>query len=182
MISKAYCLTMVQYNAWMNRKVYGLCEGMTDAVQKSDLHAFFRSIHGTLDHVLAVDLECWYKSLAPLMAEVRQQLGAGPVHLSVDIDGLDPSSAPGTGTPEIGGLTTIQGIEIIRGCRGLDIVACDMVEVGDAVITLLFPAVRASVTPPPWRRRPPAAGSCGRGGAPGSPSAPRRPWPDRYRR
>ena len=73
--------------------------------------------------------ECWYKSLAPLMAEVRQQLGAGPVHLTFDIDGLDPSSAPGTGTPEIGGLTTIQGIEIIRGCRGLDIVACDMVEV-----------------------------------------------------
>jgi guanidinobutyrase len=73
--------------------------------------------------------ECWHKSLTPLMAEVRQQLGAGPVHLTFDIDGLDPSSAPGTGTPEIGGLTTIQGIEIIRGCRGLDIVACDMVEV-----------------------------------------------------
>jgi len=73
--------------------------------------------------------ECWYKSLAPLMAEIRQQLGDGPVHLSFDIDGLDPSSAPGTGTPEIGGLTTIQGIEIIRGCRGLNIVACDMVEV-----------------------------------------------------
>jgi len=73
--------------------------------------------------------ECWYKSLAPLMQEVRAQLGKGPVYLSFDIDGLDPSCAPGTGTPEIGGLTTIQGIEIIRGCRGLDIVGCDMVEV-----------------------------------------------------
>jgi guanidinobutyrase len=73
--------------------------------------------------------ECWYKSLTPLMAEVRKQLGEGPVYLSFDIDGLDPSSAPGTGTPEIGGLTTIQGIEIIRGCRGLDIVGCDLVEV-----------------------------------------------------
>jgi guanidinobutyrase len=73
--------------------------------------------------------ECWYKSLTPLMAEVRQQLGEGPVYLSFDIDGLDPSSAPGTGTPEIGGLTTIQGIEIVRGCRGLDIVGCDLVEV-----------------------------------------------------
>src|SRR3546814_14874636 len=51
--------------------------------------------------------ECWYKSLAPLMEEVRAQLGDGPVHLSFDIDGLDPSSAPGTGTPEIGGLTKI---------------------------------------------------------------------------
>jgi guanidinobutyrase len=73
--------------------------------------------------------ECWYKSLAPLMAEIRQQLGKGPVYLSFDIDGLDPSCAPGTGTPEIGGLTTTQGIEIIRGCRGLDIVGCDLVEV-----------------------------------------------------
>jgi guanidinobutyrase len=73
--------------------------------------------------------ECWYKSLAPLMGEIRQQLGKGPVYLSFDIDGLDPSSAPGTGTPEIGGLTTIQGIEIIRGCKGLDIVGCDLVEV-----------------------------------------------------
>jgi guanidinobutyrase len=73
--------------------------------------------------------ECWYKSLAPLMAEVRQQLSPGPVYLSFDIDGLDPSCAPGTGTPEIGGLTTTQGIEIIRGCRGLNIVGCDLVEV-----------------------------------------------------
>lgn len=73
--------------------------------------------------------ECWYKSMTPLMAEVRQQLGKGPVYISFDIDGLDPSSAPGTGTPEPGGLTTIQGLEIIRGCRGLDIVGGDLVEV-----------------------------------------------------
>ena len=73
--------------------------------------------------------ECWHKSLEPLMAELRDRLGAGPVYLSFDIDGLDPSCAPGTGTPEIGGLTTIQGLEIIRGCRGIDLVGCDLVEV-----------------------------------------------------
>ena len=73
--------------------------------------------------------ECWYKSLAPLMAEVREQFGAGPVYISFDIDGLDPSCAPGTGTPEIGGLTTVEGIEIIRGCRGLDVIGGDLVEV-----------------------------------------------------
>jgi len=76
--------------------------------------------------------ECWHRSLAPLMAEVRAQLGPGPVYLSFDIDGLDPSFAPGTGTPEIGGLTTSQGLEIIRGCRGLDLVGCDLVEVAPA--------------------------------------------------
>ena len=73
--------------------------------------------------------ECWNKSLAPLMGEVRAQLGEGPVYISFDIDGLDPAFAPGTGTPEIGGLTSAQGQEIVRGCRGLDIVGGDLVEV-----------------------------------------------------
>uniref|UniRef100_A0A3B4TGC8 Agmatinase (putative) n=1 Tax=Seriola dumerili TaxID=41447 RepID=A0A3B4TGC8_SERDU len=73
--------------------------------------------------------ECWFKSLAPLMAEVRAQIGSGPVYLSFDIDALDPGFAPGTGTPEIAGLTPIQGVEIIRGCRGLNLVGCDLVEV-----------------------------------------------------
>ncbi|CAN5159497.1 agmatinase [soil metagenome] len=76
--------------------------------------------------------ECWYKSLAPLMSEIRASFGGsqgGPVYISFDIDGLDPSCAPGTGTPEIGGLTTIQGLEIIRGCRGLDVIGGDLVEV-----------------------------------------------------
>ncbi|MEP7111627.1 MAG: agmatinase [Ilumatobacteraceae bacterium] len=73
--------------------------------------------------------ECWHRSLEPLMAEVRAQIGDGPMYLSFDIDGLDPSFAPGTGTPEIGGLTIWQGMEIIRGCRGLNVVGCDVVEV-----------------------------------------------------
>ena len=73
--------------------------------------------------------ECWNRSLEPLMAEVREKVSGGPVYLSFDIDGLDPAFAPGTGTVEIGGLTTPQGIEIIRGCRGLDLVGCDLVEV-----------------------------------------------------
>ena len=73
--------------------------------------------------------ECWHKSLEPLMAEVREKVGGGPVYLSFDIDGIDPAWAPGTGTPEIGGLTTIQAMEIIRGCHGLDLIGCDLVEV-----------------------------------------------------
>jgi guanidinobutyrase len=73
--------------------------------------------------------ECWHKSLVPLMEEVRAQVGGGPVYVSFDIDGIDPAFAPGTGTPEIGGLTSIQGIEILRGCRGLEIVGGDLVEV-----------------------------------------------------
>ncbi|MCG2581215.1 MAG: agmatinase [Marinobacter sp.] len=73
--------------------------------------------------------ECWHKSLTPLMEEVREKVGGGPVYISFDIDGLDPAFAPGTGTAEVGGLTVMQGIEIIRGARGLDIVGADLVEV-----------------------------------------------------
>jgi len=79
--------------------------------------------------------ECWYQSLKPLMEEVREQLGEGPVYLTFDIDGLDPAYAPGTGTPEIGGLTIHQGLEIVRGCRGLDLVGGDLVEVAPAYDT-----------------------------------------------
>jgi len=74
--------------------------------------------------------DCWYKSLAPLMHEVRGNFGSDvPTYLSFDIDGLDPSVAPGTGTPEPGGLMASQGVEIIRGCFGLNVVGCDLVEV-----------------------------------------------------
>ncbi|XP_022107571.1 uncharacterized protein LOC110988417 isoform X3 [Acanthaster planci] len=73
--------------------------------------------------------ECHHKSLLPLMSEVRQMMGDTPVYISFDIDGIDPGFAPGTGTPEVGGLTPIQGMEIIRGCRGLNIIGGDLVEV-----------------------------------------------------
>jgi len=67
--------------------------------------------------------------MTPLMEEVREMIGDRPVYLSFDIDSLDPAYAPGTGTPEIGGLTSVQAIEIIRGCKGLNIVGADCVEV-----------------------------------------------------
>ena len=74
--------------------------------------------------------EVWYQSLAPLMAQVRERIGpTQPVYLSFDIDGIDPSFAGGTGTPEIGGLSVPQALEIIRGCRGLNLVGGDLVEV-----------------------------------------------------
>jgi guanidinobutyrase len=74
--------------------------------------------------------EVWYRSLQPLMAEVRERIGPQhPVHISFDIDGIDPAFAGGTGTPEIGGLTVPQALEVIRGCRGLNVVGGDLVEV-----------------------------------------------------
>lgn len=88
--------------------------------------------------------ECWHRSLVPLMAEVRTQLGSGPVYLSFDIDGLDPAFAPGTGTPEVGGLTVPQALEIIRGCVGLDLVGADLVEVAPIYDTTATTALTAA--------------------------------------
>jgi len=74
--------------------------------------------------------EVWYRSLGPLMNEVRERIGnRHPVYITFDIDGIDPSFAGGTGTPEIGGLTVPQALEIVRGCRGLNVVGADLVEV-----------------------------------------------------
>ena len=56
-------------------------------------------------------------------------VGDGPTYLSFDIDSLDPAFAPGTGTPEVGGLTTREALEIMRGLRGVNLVGGDIVEV-----------------------------------------------------
>ena len=79
--------------------------------------------------------EIWYQSLAPLMQQVRAQIGNTPCYLSFDIDGIDPAYAGGTGTPEIGGLSVPQALEIVRGCYGLNIVGADLVEVSPAYDT-----------------------------------------------
>ncbi len=61
--------------------------------------------------------------------EARRVVGAGPAHLSFDIDALDPVFAPGTGTPEAGGISVIEAQRILRGLMGLDFVSADLVEV-----------------------------------------------------
>lgn len=72
---------------------------------------------------------CWWQSMVPLMAEVREMVGDAPCYISYDIDSLDPAFAPGTGTVEPGGLNTWQAYEIVRGCKGLNVIGGDLVEV-----------------------------------------------------
>ena len=64
-----------------------------------------------------------------VIAESRRVVGDAPVYISFDVDGLDPTYAPGTGTPEIGGFSTYDGQKMIRGLSGLNIVGGDIVEV-----------------------------------------------------
>jgi agmatinase len=66
---------------------------------------------------------------AVAIARIRAVVGEGPVYISFDIDSLDPGFAPGTGTPEVGGLQPREAMELIRGCAGLDVIGGDMVEV-----------------------------------------------------
>jgi uncharacterized damage-inducible protein DinB len=55
MIEPAYAHTLAAYNRWMNQKIYALCAGIPDAERKRDRGAFFRSLHGTLNHLLLAD-------------------------------------------------------------------------------------------------------------------------------
>jgi guanidinopropionase len=59
----------------------------------------------------------------------REVVGDRPTYVSFDVDGLDPVYAPGTGTPEIGGISTLDAQRLLRGLRGLDLVGGDVVEV-----------------------------------------------------
>lgn len=64
-----------------------------------------------------------------IVERARQVVGNGPTYVSFDIDSLDPAFAPGTGTPEIGGLSTREALQLVRGLKGIDIIGGDVVEV-----------------------------------------------------
>ncbi len=61
--------------------------------------------------------------------KIREVVGEGPTYVSFDVDALDPAFAPGTGTPEVGGLSSAQALAILRGLSGLNIIGGDVVEV-----------------------------------------------------
>ncbi|RMF38565.1 MAG: agmatinase [Alphaproteobacteria bacterium] len=69
------------------------------------------------------------RGLASVIATAREVVGEGPAYLTFDIDSLDPAFAPGTGTPEVGGLTTREALALLRGLKGVQLVGGDVVEV-----------------------------------------------------
>jgi guanidinopropionase len=64
-----------------------------------------------------------------VIEEARRVVGDGPTYISFDVDGLDPVYAPGTGTPEIGGISTVDALRFLYGLRGLTLIGGDVVEV-----------------------------------------------------
>jgi len=64
-----------------------------------------------------------------VIATARKVVGDGPTYVSFDVDSLDPAFAPGTGTPEVGGLAPREALQLLRGLAGIDIIGGDVVEV-----------------------------------------------------
>ena len=79
-----------------------------------------------------------------MTARIRERVGAAPLYLSIDIDVLDPAHAPGTGTPEAGGLTSRELLGILRGLAGMRLVGADVVEVAPAYDHAEMTAVAAA--------------------------------------
>jgi agmatinase len=82
--------------------------------------------------------------VAAVVEGIRDRIGDAPLYISVDIDVLDPAHAPGTGTPEAGGLTSRELLSLLRGLAGLSVVAADVVEVSPAYDHAEITAVAAA--------------------------------------
>ena len=72
------------------------------------------------------------QSIDQIVKRIRDRVGDNPLYLSIDIDVLDPAHAPGTGTPEIAGITSREMLNVLRGLSGMNLVSADVVEVAPA--------------------------------------------------
>jgi agmatinase len=114
-------------------------EGLLDAARSIQI-GMRGTLYGPLDEdaprELGFEVVPWreLRTLAPaeLARRVHDRIGSGPVFLSFDVDFVDPAFAPGTGTPEIGGPSSSDALELLRALDRLDLVAADCVEVAPA--------------------------------------------------
>ena len=95
--------------------------------------------------VTTIDVGMVKASVDQTIARIREIAGTRPLYVTFDIDSVDPAFAPGTGTPEVGGLTSYEAQQLVRGLAGLNVVGCDVVEVapqfdGPGQITALLAA------------------------------------------
>jgi guanidinopropionase len=85
---------------------------------------------GQQQGIRVIDIDEFHAmGIEAVMQEARRVVGDGPTYVSFDVDALDPVYAPGTGTPEIGGMTTLEAQWAVRALRGLNLVGGDVVEV-----------------------------------------------------
>jgi agmatinase len=116
--------------------------GIRGPMYGEDADFGFQRAHG----VTMIDIrDVKTSGVAATVSRVREIVGARAVYVTFDIDSVDPAYAPGTGTPEVGGLTSYEAQEMVRGLAGLPLVGCDIVEVappfdGPGQITALLAA------------------------------------------
>jgi agmatinase/guanidinopropionase len=78
--------------------------------------------------ILTID-RVFEMGIPAVITEMKETIGEKPVYVSLDIDAVDPAFAPGTGTPEVGGLSSYEILQLVRGLQGLNIIGIDLVEV-----------------------------------------------------
>lgn len=108
---------LIRPGEYMQIGIRGPLSGANDYADAKELGARTVTIHEVME-----------KGVKEILKEVHERM-KGPVYVTVDIDSADPAYAPGTGTPEVGGLSSYQLLQLIRGLHGLDLVGFDLVEV-----------------------------------------------------
>ena len=108
---------LIRTGEYLQIGIRGPVSHETDYAEARALGARTITIHEVMD-----------KGVPEILKEVHRCL-RGPVYMTVDIDSADPAFAPGTGTPEVGGLTSYQLLQLVRGMQGLNLIGFDLVEV-----------------------------------------------------
>ncbi|HEY4690805.1 MAG TPA: agmatinase [Anaerolineae bacterium] len=109
---------LIDTGAYVQVGIRGPTSGATDVQEARELGA--RVI--TIDEAVSI-------GLSAVLSEIQSKAAGKRVYVSLDIDAVDPAFAPGTGTPEVGGFTSYQMLQLVRGLRGLNLIGFDVVEV-----------------------------------------------------
>lgn len=115
---------------------YALAEGLIDksaylqiGIRGPSSRSTYRSEAQTLGaRVITID-EAFELGMPAIIKDIHERVGNRRLYISLDIDAADPAYAPGTGTPEVGGFTSYQLLQLVRGLAGLDLIGFDLVEV-----------------------------------------------------
>lgn len=110
--------SLIDTNAYLQIGIRGPTNGPEDYLDAIGFGARMM----TLDEIRRVGIQA-------VISEIQSRVGNRPTYVTLDIDAVDPAFAPGTGTPEVGGLTSYEMLQLIRGLRGLNLVGFDLVEV-----------------------------------------------------
>lgn len=109
---------LIDVNAYVQIGIRGSVSQSNDLAEAREMGA----------RVLTID-QVFEQGIPATIREMQAVAGERPVYISLDIDSVDPAFAPGTGTPEVGGLSSYQILQLVRGLRGLNLVGFDLVEV-----------------------------------------------------